>query len=296
MDTKNKSKINLTRFANGFTLLELVVVITIIGFLVMIVARVHSGEDDQIRFEETVRQMEEVQKAILGARGSYVNGIRQFSGYVSDLGVLPPFNGDGQPESLWSQGALPDWKYESISGTWMGWRGPYLESPRNNVLKDGWGNPFVFSLSNGEMTMESHGADGRDDLGGETGHDIDIETTIKKTEYLAPIAGRITGFSDGNQARVKVRVYFSEGGNETFYRLDGVDEHGNFRFVNGATAVKPDGTPVILDDNPIPQGLRSIWAWEDTNGNNEPDGGETQKRLVFTVEPTGNWIGDLKIQ
>lgn len=132
--------------------------------------------------------MEEVKEAIIGHPGLYCNGIRQFTGYVSDLGALPSLyyvdeNGDmkelpaddnlseilkkcklpPQPRELWTRDIdrdgkleIPDgllWKYHKDGGIWAGWRGPYIEPPPDGVLRDKWGNPLVFLV--GELVTRN---------------------------------------------------------------------------------------------------------------------------------------------
>ncbi|MBW2020520.1 MAG: type II secretion system protein GspG [Deltaproteobacteria bacterium] len=290
-----------TRFASGFTLLELVVVLTIIGFLVMIMTGVYSGEDDQKRFEQTREQMEEIRKALLGSDGTYASGQRRFAGYIADMGGLPALvdvlgtpgdTSDDQPEGLWDQGGLPDWEHKAASRTWMGWRGAYIEAPPGNVLKDGWGNPLVFSVANGDMTIKSYGADGAEDTGGETGFDEDITLIINNTEYLAPVAGRVTGFAPGNEANIRVLLYIASDGSEVALTMDvGVPSDGYFRFEPRDPA-EPDPEPAGSGRKyaSIPTGIRSIYAFDVTSPPASPS------PMVFTVESTGNWIGEIEIQ
>ncbi len=290
-----------TRSTKGFTLLELVIVIAIIGFLAMIMTRTYTGEDDQARFEQTRVQMEEIKKALPGDSGIYTNGQRQFSGYIADIGGLPVLEdvsgtpgdtSDDQPKGLWDQGVLPDWEHKPASRTWMGWRGPYLETPPDSVLKDGWGAPFVFSVSNGNLAIESYGADFCDDTGGETGFDTDLEMTIKQTEHQGAVAGRATGFTAGQENNVRVRIYIAAAGAEQAETMDvGVATDGYFRF-EARDPAEPDPEPAGSGRKyiSIPAGIRSIYAFDITSPPANPN------PLIFAVEPSGNWIGDIKIQ
>jgi hypothetical protein len=147
----------------------------------------------------------------------------------------------------------------------MGWRGPYLETPPrgDNILRDGWGNPFVFSVVDGNMTITSHGADGRPDG---TGLSKDVSLVIRRTEYMAPVAGRV-------RSAGKVTIFFPIAGVESSRTITGLAAGAYFRFESTAPA------PADID---IPVGLRSIAR------------GTLLYINIFTVEPTGNWLGMLE--
>ena len=274
----------------GFSLIELLVVLAILGLFVAMMTQVFTRGDDQRRFDETRARMQEIKKAILGSEGAYAYGQRQFAGYVADMGGLPALDDmgtpadltDDQPKVLWEQETLPDWEYKDTPKTWMGWRGPYLETPPGDILKDGWGNPFVFdNTSPADLTIVSYGADGLDESDENAGSglfDDDITITIRQTEYMAPVAGRVEGF--GNFNNVIVQLYYPLEGDVAFFRI-GVDSEGYFRFEHG---LGNDLDGKTLTD--IPVGLRSIVVSE------PPD----SKRYIFTIEPTGNWLGDIEIQ
>ena len=297
----------------GFTLLEILVVLIILGFFVAMMAKVFTKGDDQRRFDETRIRMEEIKKAILGSEGAYANGQRQFAGYVADMGGLPALDDaldDGvatnQPEGLWTDDLdgggpdLPGWVYNPLpnppdSMAWMGWRGPYIEAPPLRIgetsgqekLRDGWGNPFVFddTAAPGDLIITSPGANGVIDAA-DTGYDEDITLTIKQTEYMAPLAGRVKGFDIDTEANVAVTIYFSSGGIEPNpdHVITGVPSDGYFRFENGAVGVGTNGT------KDIPVGLRHILV------SGIVSGVPVQKQVIFTIEPTGNWLGDVEIQ
>ena len=267
----------------GFTLIEVLVVLIIMGFFLAMMPRLFTGHDVQQRFDETRQRMMEIKKAFLGSPGAYVNGQRQFTGYVIDMGTLPKLNENGMPESLWKQGALPYWGYRNTSKIWMGWRGPYIEEPLDNVLKDGWGNPFKFikgpsaaeDLKDGDMKIVSLGADGKK---GGTGYDQDIELIIRETEYMGAVAGQVD-FGENSRSNVQVQIYYPSSGLETNEVIEGVDQEGYFRFEKGATG---EGEA----DLNIPSGVRRIVV--SATG--------IEKELIFCVEPTGNWLGTIKLE
>ncbi|MCD6257029.1 type II secretion system protein GspG [Candidatus Aerophobetes bacterium] len=155
---------------------------------------------------------------------------------------------------LWEKGSKPTWHYDNSTRIWAGWRGPYIEKPPDGKLRDGWGNPLKFSKTGGNMTIESWGADGKP--GGE-GYNEDINTTITTNQYLGEIIGRMVG-----NATTIVVINYPESGNVTSKNCT-VDSGDYFRFDN------------------IPIGVRSIYD------------NATGHTMVFTVEPTGNFIGEI---
>lgn len=270
---------SLPRSTSGFTLLEVVVVIMIIGFLAAMMPRLFTSKDDQMRFDQTLDRMLEIKKALLGSTGAYANGQRQFSGYIADIGGLPPLvdvlgtpgdTADDQIKGLWDQSGLPDWEYQAGSKTWMGWRGPYIEAPPDDALKDGWGNPFLFSVTDRNMTIKSLGADWLD---GGSGYHEDIIMVIRRTKYEAPVAGMVGAFN----GTADLRIYFPSSGSESNLIIANLTSGDYFRFEQ--TAPSPA-------DKDIPLGLRSIVLTS----------GASSKQVVFTVEPTGNWLGEIRLE
>ena len=164
----------------GFSLIELLVVLALMAALALFLGSKINTIDKDLHFDTTCHQMEEIKEAIIGKPALYCNGIRQFTGYVSDMGALPGLfyvaedgnivklqEGDDisevlkdckyppQPKALWTrdmdgdgQNDIPDevlWEYHEDDGKiWAGWRGPYITRPPGGVLRDAWGKPFVF--------------------------------------------------------------------------------------------------------------------------------------------------------
>ncbi len=144
----------------GFTLLELLLVVTILGAVAWLSVESATDNMDQVRFDKTKRRIAAIKRAIIGDSSRTLNGEPVISGYVADMG--------GVPEELRAL-VLREYCLESPearnssqcgAGTWIsqtayngtailphGWRGPYLtaESYTNASggryvgFKDGWG-------------------------------------------------------------------------------------------------------------------------------------------------------------
>ena len=277
----------------------------ILGLFVAMMTQVFTRGDDQRRFDETRMRMQEIKKAILGSEGAYANGQRQFVGYVVDMGGLPevfdiniddpthtgaPVRSIQQPKGLWNDDPDDDgtsfdpWQYQGDddSRIWCGWRGPYIEIPPIGVLRDGWGNAFIFfkdSVSadtcaeiNDRITSLGglHSEDkaiislGADNACGGSDFAEDIIKIIRRTEYMAPVAGKRV-----DSSITEVKIYYPDKGKEQSKSIS-VFENDYFRF---------ESTVPNID---IPIGVRSIQVT-----------GGSGKLYVFTVEPTGNWLGVL---
>jgi prepilin-type N-terminal cleavage/methylation domain-containing protein len=131
----------------GFSLLEVLVVVSLMAFLAVYIGMQVEPTATEHEFYQTAYRMEEIKEAIIGRPNLYANGVRQFSGYVSDTGNLPDLfytddRGDAQqvtrgtmgrtmalegdaglaaallrgyrpqPSALWARlGSLPEWRY-----------------------------------------------------------------------------------------------------------------------------------------------------------------------------------------
>ena len=172
---KNKS--------SGFSLIEILVVISIMALLAIYLADRIGELIPEDKFYKTCYLMEDIKEAIIGKPGLYCNGVQQFTGYVSDMGNLPNLyyfgagkwqkvtradfgvleaeSGEGglaesilngerpQPMALWTAvvgNHLPEWTYNENARLWSGWRGPYIDCPRKDALRDAWDNKFIFII------------------------------------------------------------------------------------------------------------------------------------------------------
>lgn len=420
------------RCKKSFTLIELLVVLVILGFFAAMMTKVFTSGDDQRRFDETRIRMEEIKKAILGNKGAYANGQRQFAGYVADMGSLPELvkddgtideKGEGQPKGLWIRDLndngdtldatdIPEslvWEHKGdepsgvidggnnyrcirthiaddnnrptgINGTeywlrdeiivvgawglgdkyysgikiWIGWRGPYLETPPGNILKDGWGNVFFFTrgdlvngtdnntyrckfshtasnadkpttggsygtywekvadgkfggiwVNNKEYSFEplnitSFGADGIME-GSEFNEDITL--TIRPTEYAGSLGGRIIDSTSSPVSGAMARINFFYKGDDAYCWVK-TDAQGYFHVEKDYALDNSINnvycSPSSLEDSgkfiqDIPVGLIKIFSWDD-DGDDVIAAGEEMGDIIFTLEPTGNWLGDIEIQ
>jgi prepilin-type N-terminal cleavage/methylation domain-containing protein len=185
----------------GMTLLELVIVVFILGLVAVSAVSLTGGIDQQFRYDQTRDRLTMLSHAIVGNSTLTTNNQRSLSGYVADVGQLPPsidalINGeqsfeqrppifDPTPE----QDATSDKYFNDASGDEItldeprerlgkGWRGPYVQTEPSvsdeRFFRDGWGNidpvetedelnnGWQFNRAEGRLTITSLGSDGTD--------------------------------------------------------------------------------------------------------------------------------------
>jgi general secretion pathway protein G len=126
------------RRQRGFTIIELLIVMAILGMLAVMVAPNLFNQADSARRDAVLSQISSLGSAL--------------DAYRLDMGQYP--------ETL-------DGLMRNNSGR-ASWNGPYL---RGEVPKDPWGNDYVYSTDGRTFALTSYGADGRE---GGDGNDADI--------------------------------------------------------------------------------------------------------------------------
>ena len=117
--------------SSGFTLIELVITIIIIGIVTAVAMVNMSSSFDTARHEHTKAELDALAFAIVGNPALYSNGARSDFGYVGDIGSLPP-----DLDALVSN-----------PGGYSTWNGPYIESSTGSTgyKQDGWGIDYSFA-------------------------------------------------------------------------------------------------------------------------------------------------------
>ena len=129
---------------NGYSLVELVVVLIIVGVLTGVALSSLTRVNDTARYEETKSELDRLKQAIAGDPGLVSGGSRTDYGYVGDVGSLPP--------NLVALVTNP--------GGYATWDGPYLgddfstDGSSTEYLNDAWGRAYTYASG---VTIASSG-------------------------------------------------------------------------------------------------------------------------------------------
>lgn len=241
---------------NGFTLVEVIVVIAILLILGGLITPIVSNQLTNKKIEVTEEKLKKIKKAIIGDPSVVQFGQRTDFGYVGDMGNLPASLLD-----LIVQGTQPGWQYYTNVGTYTevnlgaGWRGPYLDptqypNGKYESLLDGWGRDFVYESPGGNIArrIRSYGPDG---VSGSCGAD-DICIDIFFDEWRSQLVQGNTWDQCGTGVQYQQIVIF--------YAING----GIGYFIHAPTTGSPWFS--IVGAN-VPIGLRRVFADTEVDAN-----------------------------
>lgn len=207
----------------GYTLIEMILVIVIIGILGSIAARSLNNTSNNQRFDQTIEEMRLIVRSIAGDERLISDGIRTDFGYVGDIGALPP-NLDALVTN---------------PGGYATWSGPYIHSgfveDAAAYKTDAWNELYAYS---GGVTIASNGG----------GSPITKQIANSPAELLArTVTGfvrDINGAPPGDSAsNVAITLYYPDGAGSMTSSSTVPSRAGEFSFANM-----------------IPIGLQKIWA------------------------------------
>ncbi len=120
----------MRRNHSGFTLIELVIVIVIMGIIATVAVRQMGDSIDDARYQATMDEMDQLAFAVAGNAALHASGARTNFGYVGDVGSLP-----ATLDAL-----VADPGYAT-------WNGPYIETGPggDDYRRDAWNQPYGFT-------------------------------------------------------------------------------------------------------------------------------------------------------
>jgi prepilin-type N-terminal cleavage/methylation domain-containing protein len=124
------------RLQQGFTLVELVIVIVILGILAAVAVPRFSDMAQSSRVSATRSEMDALKKALVGNPAVVAGGRYVDCGFEGDVGFLPSTLTDlvVRPDSIQP--------YDQLTG--RGWNGPYIDSSGSDYLTDAWGSAYSY--------------------------------------------------------------------------------------------------------------------------------------------------------
>ncbi|WP_198244184.1 type II secretion system protein [methane-oxidizing endosymbiont of Gigantopelta aegis] len=160
--------------SDGFTLLEMVLVLFLMGLVASAGLMLTENVEDQEKYDETKRRMAMMRQAIIGNPARTINGHPDISGFVADMGRLPGCVKELLQDEDCDGNTISGWLQDASTGVWSGWRGPYIhvipESNGKRYFRDGYGNSDASDALNSgwdyqvsgavEVMLTSKGADG----------------------------------------------------------------------------------------------------------------------------------------
>ncbi len=208
----------------GFTLLEIIVVLAIVGILAGVTATMGFSLLNRAREKATFEEMQEIYKAVMG------NPELGTFGFVGDKGRLPVdltelVDKTGQPD--YDIKSTTDGTEDSNGIKW-GWNGPYLNigvDPQS-YNNDAWGNPYNYDKDTGKIT--SNGLDGvfgtSDDIICPP-YDVSYKGDVTLTVFVKGMPNQYE--SSGTAIEIEATIYSYDDQNDKMYLFGTINSDAN---------------------------------------------------------------------
>ncbi len=215
-------KLTLPR-QQGFTLLEIVLVLFLLALLASSTLFLTQGVEDQAKYDATKQRLNMIRTAIIGDTSRTINGHPEISGFAADMGRLPECLRELLSPVDCNDVDLLLWDQDVDSQVWSGWRGPYLigdsEFTGEMHFRDGYGNSGDTSGVVSEDWRNSGWTFFDDNLSIiSAGFDVNVDTDdvpipLGTQQLISPFDYQITLGTDWQNVKVQ---FYSESSNGTF--------------------------------------------------------------------------------
>ena len=200
INTRNTKQTTIIQ--QGFTLLEMVLVLFLISLMASATLFLTENVEDQAKYDETKRRMEIIREGIVGDPTRTLNGETELRGFAMDIGRLPECMRELLSPEYCNGADIPLWKSDASTEISYGWNGPYLQTlpesdgvthfrdgylnqASNNTadnLNSGWLN-FNSMAGLGPLTIQSDNSDRTT-----TSDDITVSKLVSHNDYLVTLA------------------------------------------------------------------------------------------------------------
>ncbi|MBU6152773.1 MAG: type II secretion system protein GspG [Bdellovibrionales bacterium] len=171
------------RNTRGFTLIEALMVVSLVGILAAISLVPTRDSLDQARYDETLNHMKQIRTALVGEMSAISTKSR--FGYLGDIGALPTIT-QGLAALLETPTGISSWRTYTQFRINSGWNGPYLFdhfSGEADPSRDAWGTAYVYDPDSDPATVISLGAD-RATGGTDLNSDITLTIPVNRQQYF----------------------------------------------------------------------------------------------------------------
>ena len=237
----------------GFTLLELIVVLAVIGILAAAIAPSAMQRIVDTRVDETRSEARILHEAMTGKAGE-----NRF-GFVGDVGRLP-----SSFQELAQVSGLPTYTTNTFRNVGMGWRGPYVNAgvTANDYLTDAFGRPYTGATTGQVRSAGPDGVAGNAD-------DIAYPPTA------SAIAGNVV-------VTVKTMT-----GNKTV--VDPAGYRVELFYASSGTEAALSDTAAPFSFTSVPMGIHAVRVVKTSN----PNAGTVVSQDTITVRPTSTTAAEL---
>lgn len=243
-----RSRFKILKKNSAFTLIELLLTISLLGILSAIGITMFTGSVDESRYDTTVAEMRQISNALIGDINDKKGGTRSNFGYLGDLGSIPN-NGTGLSALVTKPNSAASWNINNTARIGLGWNGPYISSgfSGQDPLKDAWGRDYIYTSGN-NASITSYGADG---VSGGTGFNKDIVMPIPSNLQTATVYGFLSNGGAPYTSAAQAEINYPNGNGSLATTQANISNgsQGQFQFNN------------------VPLGNRSITIYIPNRGN-----------------------------